>query len=294
MKKSIILFLVAFISLNAFSQKSNSQVKAFDVQIIGNGTPLLLIPGLSCSGEVWAETVEALKADYECHILTLAGFAGQAPMESKDQFLPIVEREIIAYLEPKFKGKSVKPIIMGHSLGGFLSLSIAQKTEGLVDRIVIVDSFPFYTAAMMPTATEETAKPQAEIMKTMLLNTTEEAFENQQKMMLGSMITDADKIEVALEWSLQTDRETMGQAMYEIMSTDLRKDMKKANCPILVLGSWAAGKDYGLTKEFTLNTYKTQFAEAENCEILVAEKAKHFIMWDEPVWFMENVKRFLK
>ena len=290
MKNLIGILLFTFISLNIFSQEAKVSTEAFDIEVIGEGKPLILIPGLSCSGEVWNETVEDLKEKFECHILTLAGFADQAPFDYGEVYLPKIEKEIVRYIETELKEK---PIIMGHSLGGFLSLSVAQNNGDLIEKIIIVDSFPFYSAAMMPMATEESAKPQAEMMKTMMLNTKEEAFVSQQKMTLAAMITDQDKIEKALEWSLQADRKTVAQAMYEIMSTDLRKNMALAKCPILVMGSWAAGKDYGITKEMMADIYKKQFTNAENCEILMAETAKHFIMWDEPVWFMENVKRFL-
>ncbi len=289
MKNLISILLITFIGLNVFSQKK-AVTEAFDVEVIGEGKPLILIPGLSCSGEVWNESVEDLQREYECHILTLAGFADQAPFDYKDAYLPKIEKEVVNYIKTKLEEK---PILMGHSLGGFLSLSIAQNNDGLVEKIIIVDSFPFYSAAMMPSANEESAKPQAEMMKNMMLNTPEDAFEGQQKMTLAAMITDEDKIETALAWSLQADRKTVAQAMYEIMSTDLRKKMALAKCPILVMGSWAAGKDYGITKEMTADIYKTQFKEAANCEILMAETAKHFIMWDEPVWFLENVKQFL-
>ena len=50
---------------------------SFAVKITGKGQPVILIPGLSSSGAVWEGTVEHLKDRYQCHVLTLAGFAGQ-------------------------------------------------------------------------------------------------------------------------------------------------------------------------------------------------------------------------
>ena len=38
---------------------------------------MILIPGLTCGGDVWKSTVEHFKDRYECHVLTLAGFAGE-------------------------------------------------------------------------------------------------------------------------------------------------------------------------------------------------------------------------
>ena len=60
---------------------------AFRVKVTGHGKPMILIPGLSSSGEVWDTTVARYKDRFECHVLTLAGFAGvpriEAPMLEK-------------------------------------------------------------------------------------------------------------------------------------------------------------------------------------------------------------------
>lgn len=48
----------------------------FDVAVKGKGPAMILIPGLASSGEVWDTTVEHFKDRYECHVLTLGGFAG--------------------------------------------------------------------------------------------------------------------------------------------------------------------------------------------------------------------------
>ena len=49
----------------------------FAVTVTGSGRPMILIPGLSCGGNVWDGTVTHFKDRYECHVVTLAGFAGQ-------------------------------------------------------------------------------------------------------------------------------------------------------------------------------------------------------------------------
>jgi len=53
--------------------------KSFSIRVDGHGRPMILIPGLTCGGDVWKTTVEHFKNRYECHMLTLPGFAGQPP-----------------------------------------------------------------------------------------------------------------------------------------------------------------------------------------------------------------------
>lgn len=61
MKKIITLLLISLVIIQA-----NAQINAFKVEVSGKGKPIILIPGYSCSGEVWNETVAHLKNKYEC------------------------------------------------------------------------------------------------------------------------------------------------------------------------------------------------------------------------------------
>src|SRR6185436_5898899 len=54
---------------------------SFRVQVIGHGRPMILIPGLSSSGDTWKTTVARYQDRFSCHVLTLAGFAGVPPIK---------------------------------------------------------------------------------------------------------------------------------------------------------------------------------------------------------------------
>lgn len=287
MKKLAILLVIFFYQTTTYSQ---SEKYAFNIEIKGKGKPIILIPGLASSGKVWEETTDTLEKNFECHILSLGGFANQKAISIKKGYLPIIENEIITYIQDEL---NEKPILIGHSLGGFLSLSIASSQPKLLEKIIIVDSYPFMSLAYNPNATVENVLPQAKMMKEMMLSTSDSLFIQQQKMMMPTMITDSINIQLATKWSIQSDRNTMAQAIYELMTTDLRNDIEKVKIPILVFGSWYGAKDYGITKETVRANYKNQFSKADNCEIKVAETAKHFIMWDEPKWFINSVQAFI-
>ncbi len=289
MQKIAILSVALLIQFNAFSQ-GNNNLYPFKVTIKGSGTPVLLIPGLSSSGEVWDETVEVLHKNFQCHIFTLAGFANQKPIPTENGYLPIIKKKLLEYIKSEL---SEEPILIGHSLGGFLALSMAVTNDNLFKKIIIVDSYPFMTAAYNPAATEENVAPQAKLMKQMLIQIPDSLYAYQQAMTMSTMITDSAKIQLALQWSLQSDRETVGQAMFELMTTDLRDKLSTVRVPLLILGSWIGGKEYGITKDITLANFKRQYALAENADIKIAETAKHFIMWDDFNWFLEETKAFL-
>lgn len=83
---------------------------------------MLLIPGLSSSGEVWDGVVARYQDRFECHVLTLAGFAGQPAIAAP--FLSPERDAILRYIEEKHLEP---PLIVGHSLGEALALMIAEK-----------------------------------------------------------------------------------------------------------------------------------------------------------------------
>ena len=291
MKNLILLItIICFTTINThftFAQ-NNYEATAFKSEVSGAGQAIILIPGLACSGEVWEETVKELSKNYQCHVLTLAGFAGQASIENP--YLPTIKKEIIQYI----KSNNLKDVIlMGHSLGGFLSMWIAAEENDLIKKVLIVDSLPFLAAATMPTLTVEQVKPQAEMMKNFIIKQDVETYNKNQKQTLAAMITAPEDIEKALVWSIASDKSTVAQAMYELMTTDLRETITTLTQPTLVLGAWYAGKDYGMTKAGTQKTYEDQYKNAKNCRVHMADTAKHFIMFDETEWYMNEVVSFL-
>ena len=95
----------------------------FAAKVTGTGKPMILIPGLCCSGEVWDGTVAHFKDRYECHVLTLAGFAGQPAAKGEGSYSEMIAKGIAKYARDK---RLDKPAIVGHSLGGFIVFKLAD------------------------------------------------------------------------------------------------------------------------------------------------------------------------
>lgn len=75
MRKVFFILLVFLISPLAFAQNYS-----FSITKSGTGKQtIIFVPGFACSGDVWKETVEELKGDYTCYVLTMAGVSGVAP-----------------------------------------------------------------------------------------------------------------------------------------------------------------------------------------------------------------------
>ncbi|HXI82485.1 MAG TPA: alpha/beta hydrolase [Verrucomicrobiae bacterium] len=258
---------------------------SFAVKVTGKGAPVILIPGLSCSGAVWDGTVEHLKDHYQCHVLTLAGFAGQPRIPAP--FLETVRNDLAVYIRDQ---KLDHPVIIGHSLGGFLGLWLAEHNPDLTGPLIIVDSLPFLPASFTPGVTVETVRPLAETMRAGMAGAPSQFVSNStpQVRMMVTKPADFDRI---MSWVKITDPLAAGDAVFDLFSHDLRDDLGQIKSRALVLGTWIAYKDYATRKE-TGSRIRQQYTQLKDCKIVMAE-TRHFIMLDDPPWFYQQVDAFL-
>jgi pimeloyl-ACP methyl ester carboxylesterase len=278
--------LIALLAANSIV--SHGQ-QLFTVEVKGKGKPMILIHGLTCNGDVWKETVAHYQDKYECHILTLAGFGGNAPAV-KDKFLSAVKDDVISYAKTK---KLKKPVIVGHSMGAFLALWAAASAPDQFEKVIAVDGVAFMPALQMPGATVESAKPMADNMYKMMSNQTHEQFDTNTRMYLGSMITSQQRIDEVMAIAQKADVKTQAQVMYEMMSTDLRETVSSIGCPVLLMGAWIAYKNYGVTHESAVAMYTAQMANVKTASVEINDTAKHFIFYDDPAWFFQKADAFL-
>jgi RNA polymerase sigma factor (sigma-70 family) len=272
----------------ALAQTADSpRPRSFSVQVVGHGTPMILIPGLSCGGDVWKTTVEHFKHGYECHVLTLAGFAGQPAIPAP--MLETVRNDLAAYIRQK---RLSHPVIVGHSLGGFLSFWLGATEAELVGPLVSVDGGTFFSALMDPRATAQTAKAAAETTRKMMEGQTAEQFAGNNRMFLAGMITDPTNVDLIAPTCAKSEPQAVALAMYELMTTDLREDAARIKSPVLLIGSGAFAASAEM-KRNVLARYEEQVAKVPIHKVLIAEKARHFIMLDDPAFLFSAIEAFL-
>lgn len=258
---------------------------SFRVEVSGrkSGPVMILIPGLSSAGEVWRETVAHYQDRYQCHVLTLAGFAGVPRAEGEGSMLARVRDDLAAYIREK---RLERPVIVGHSLGGFLAMWLAAKDPQLTGPLVIVDSLPNIAGVMGPIDPKK--------MRESMVSVTAEQNEQylRSSPMYRGMMSKKEHQDLALAWGLKSDRLAVANAMYEMMTTDLQEDLKRIRVRSLVLGTWIGMKDF-TTRDVVEKNFRAQYAGLANHRFVLSETAKHFIMYDERDWFFEQVDQFL-
>ncbi len=279
------LLLIVMLSIATYNTTAQ-QTKAFAVAVTGKGQPIILIPGFSCSGDVWKETVDHLKDRYQCHVLTLAGFAGVPAIDSP--ILKTVRDEIIRYVK---QHQLTKPILIGHSLGSFMGLWVSSTAPQLFGKLICVDGMPFYAALNDANANADSLKKNPDYNTAAVIknfeNLSDTRFIERTAKSLAGQIADIARARQIATWQYNSNKRAMGFALVEMMTTDLRKDIAKIKSPVLVLGS------IYFRKEKSYELIGLQFKNLPTAVIHVAD-SKHFIMYDVPQWFYNEIDSFLK
>lgn len=282
------LFFALACSAALFAQDS------FQVRVMGKGQPMILIPGLSSDGPgTWESTVARYRDRFECHVITLAGFVGVPYVEPPKgtTMMAKVREDLAEYIKAKNLGK---PVIVGHSLGGYALMDFASHYPQVASKLIIVDTYPF-TLGLDPKMTPEQAKLIAPQIQTGMRSMPKEAWDAYAKAgtSTNDMVTsDADKKRL-IDWAMASDQRAVADALAEMLGADLREDVAKIKTPAMVLASWQGNEDLGANHEVVDKNMHDQYRKLEGVEIHVVDTSRHFIMWEDPQWMFGHFDSFL-
>jgi len=291
MKKHSLFFICIAASL-AFISKGSAAPKTFKVFVSGHGQPAIFIPGLACPGSVWDTTVAHYEGTFECHVVSIDGFGKIPPTDlGSEPLLPLVREELATYIN---EHRLEKPVIVGHSLGGFVALDLAIHHPDLPGELVIVDSLPFLLAAIQPDATVESARKAAQMASSSFQHMDRATYS---KMVRGgpngsTMATKDKDLERIVNWGVASDGATVAKAMTELYTTDLRRGISKISCPTMVIGTWLGYAPYS-SHAHAEEVFSEQYRPLKGARIEIVDTARHFVMLDDPEWLFEKMDSFL-
>lgn len=259
----------------------------FTVDVRGHGPDVILIPGLASSRDVWNGEATQLTATHRVHLVQLNGFAGQpAPAGGGAVVAPTVD-ELDRYIAANHLDH---PAVIGHSMGGLMGLMLARAHPEHVGRLMIVDSLPFFSA-LFGAQTVAQVEPQAALMRTQLTAMDDAAFATQQQGGVARLVRTPEKRQQVIDWSIASDRATMAQAMYEIMTTDMRAEVAQVTPPITVLYAYAPEMGPQAAVD---GLYQSAYGSAPHAHLVRVDGSFHFIMLDQPAAFSAAVTDFLR
>jgi pimeloyl-ACP methyl ester carboxylesterase len=292
MKHLLTLFWLTFVM--AIGAPLHAKPKPFasdriSVEVRGKGPDVVLIPGLSSSPEVWNSTVEAVPG-YRYHLVHVAGFAGKAPGANASG--PVVEpvaQEIGRYIK---EARLKRAALVGHSLGGFWAMMVASAAPDAVSRVMVVDMMPFMGAMFGgPKATAESVRPVAEQIRNGIASSPAAQRRQMTEQTIATMVKNPSLRPLAMGHSMQSDAKVSGQAMYDLMTTDLRPRLSSISVPLQVL--WVRSPAAPVTDAQMAEFYRLSYSAAPNAVIAHVPDSYHFIMWDAPDAFRKTLRSFL-
>lgn len=257
---------------------------AFTVKVTGTGRPVIFIPGLASPGTVWDGTVAHLGGTVQAHVLTLAGFAGQPAIGAP--LMQQVHDQLLQYIDANHLDH---PVIIGHSLGGVMSLWMGE-TAPQLGGIVDVDGLPFLAAMMDPSMTSDKAMAGAAGVRDQLMKAPHDEFVANMKQFIGTMATKPDDIAMLDDAAAKSDQTTVANAFAELMAKDLRADLPKIQTPAMII---AAGEMGMVTPDQLKAGWHAQIDAIPHVDFEVVDHAKHFVMLDQPEAFYALIDKAL-
>ena len=251
-----------------FAAAPDFQPVAFKAAVTGHGRPVIFIPGLGCPGSMWDDTIAHLGDGYEAHVLTLAGFAGNQAID--EPLSKAVRRDLTRYIRSRHLRD---PIIVGHSMGGFIAYWIASYHPELVGPVIVVDAGPALSGDL----------DEAKALRARWKNATDDEFADGMRTAFLSMTTAPKKLEPVLAQVTRSDRRAIGDAIYEMMATDLTAHVAEIAAPVLVIAA-----DGGFQQRI-----RSQIETIPDHEMIVLPHTKHFVMYDDPDGFYKAIDKFL-
>ncbi|WP_232939607.1 alpha/beta fold hydrolase [Exiguobacterium aurantiacum] len=107
----------------------------YHAEVIGSGTPVLFLPAGGFTGEEGRSLAEALRNDFEVHLLDLPGFGRSEGIEqivSSEQLADWVNDYVVTH--------RLGPVhVIAHSLGGAVGLAFATHYPEQVERLILLD-----------------------------------------------------------------------------------------------------------------------------------------------------------
>lgn len=259
------------------------------VSVRGEGPDVVLIPGLSSSPTVWAETVTA-HPGHRFHLIQLNGFA-DAPARGNAEGMVTASaaEEVARYIDSQ--GLRA-PALIGHSMGGTIAMMTAARHPGRVGKVMVVDMVPWVGAFFGPPgATLDSVRPIADQIRAGMSGPPSPQGDAMLTQMINSMVNTETRRAGVLAESRASDRGVSARAYHELITTDLRPELPRITAPVTVL--------YVRPTNFPGNDaqmdafYKQSYAGVPSVSLRRIADSAHFIMFDQPERFAAEVRSFL-
>jgi pimeloyl-ACP methyl ester carboxylesterase len=243
------------------------------------GPAVILIPGLASGAWAWRDTAPRLAKDHVVYLVTLPGFDGRAPQAGAT--LESLQADLLSLIE---KRKLDHPVLVGHSLGGTLSLAFATGHSDRIAGVVAVDGLPVFPG----TENASDRKAIADGTRAQFGVQTREQFEVGQQMYMRNIGVLSEPLATELAaLAARSDIGATADFAAQLMATDLRPKLGAISVPVVEISPFNA-PDFariGVDEAGKTGYYRMLLNGTPRLEIVSIAPARHFVMFDQPEKF---------
>jgi pimeloyl-ACP methyl ester carboxylesterase len=266
----------------------------FDVGILrverfGNpgARSIVFVPALFCGSWQRNAQINALSSTYDVLVVTLPGFDGRPPIEG-DDLMARAARSLHLLLTTH---RLNRPIVVGHSLGGTISIYYAEHFPHDMTGVVTVEGG-------YPIAATQTAR-EAYVAKSTA------AYEGIDRSAVGAVIrkqtlqytiTSKADVDTVEPLAARSDPGAIIAWMRAALTLDLTPDLRDIRVPLTVMIPFDPDIDpyQGFqSKEAKLAAYVRWVAAVPNAKVILITPSRHFVMFDQPVTFQQDLETAL-
>ncbi len=228
-------------------------------ETIGTGEPLIIVHGLAGSGRWWKPNLQALSEHYQLYLIDLPGFG--AMRRHRKHFSLVSTGE---WLEVWTQAMGLQTFaLLGHSMGGYVCMSLAARVPEKVTRLILLDSIGI---------------PFERSVRQLLLSTLISTFHT----------TPAFWPILLYDSHIRAGIPMVLRAASQIVALDANAVIDAVRAPTLLI--WG-DKDELVPLDFGYRL-RDKLAKAQ-ARMLVLKKANHIAMYDQPQLFNAGVLAFL-
>jgi N-formylmaleamate deformylase len=248
-------------------------VRLHYVRFVGDGAPLVLLPGITSPAATWEFVAEALAAHNDVYVMDIRGRGlsqggGDLGYQLDDYAADAADFIRVLPLD--------KPAILGHSMGARIAVRLAARHPGSIGKLVLADppvSGPGRRSYPIPLA--------------FYLESLDAAQRGQgyEEMRKGLGWSDA-QLDRRMEWLPTCDPKAIADSHRSFNAEDIHKDMPSIAAETLLLYAEQGGT--------VLDADAAEIAQAiPNCRSQRIDGAGHMIPWDRLDAFVGAVHDFL-
>ena len=249
-------------------------------QLSDKGPAIVFIPGLASGSWTWRDSAMRLGKTHSVYLLTLPGFDGRQPVPGTN--FESLSKDLRSLIETR---KLARPVLVGHSLGGTLSLSFAAENSGLVSGVIAVDGLPVFPGTEGISGDRSALAQQA---RAQLAGQTPEQFAAYQQTYMGrfGVIDPATAARLA-ELSGRSDPGATADFAAQVLMLDLRPKLPAISVPVIEISPFHA-PDFaamGVDEDAKTNYYRMLLQGVAKLDVVSVSPARHFAMFDQPEKF---------